>query len=214
MRAIRKQSEPKSLTEYRSSGNPNFVPDYDGYPNKGDLRKSLVEEQGGICCYCMQRIHPREESMKIEHWHSREGYPEEQLDYGNLLGACSGGRGQPPQLQHCDTRKANQDLSRNPANPKHRIGAFISFLADGSVQSADPVFNAQLTDVLNLNLERLKRNRKAALDAFKQTLEGRGALSKAELERKARAFSTQSNGYLPEYCEVVLYWLRKRSARP
>lgn len=52
MRNIQKKSEPKSLTQHRANTNS----DYDNYPQKQDLRDTLVGEQKGICCYCMQRI--------------------------------------------------------------------------------------------------------------------------------------------------------------
>jgi uncharacterized protein (TIGR02646 family) len=213
MRAIQKRAEPQSLTEHRASGNPNYVPDYEGYQQKDDLRNSLVEEQGAICCYCLQRIHPAADRMKIEHWHCQSSYPDEQLDYGNLLGACLGGQGKPPILQHCDTKKGDQELARNPATPAHQIESFIAFLSDGSIESSDAALNQQLATVLNLNLPLLKRNRKATLDAFQASLSGRGTLSKTELEREAAAWSATTNGRLKEYCQVVQYWLKKRIAR-
>jgi len=209
MKAIRKGAEPQSLTQHRASNHA----DYDNYVQKDELRASLVAEQGAICCYCLRRIHPTADAMKIEHWHCQTRYANEQLDYGNLLGACLGGQGTPPNFQHCDTKKGDLDLARNPATPAHNIEAFIAFLVDGAIESSDPALNRQLASVLNLNLLMLKRNRKAALDAFQASLRGRGTLSKADLEREAAAWSTATNGRLKEYCQVVLYWLRKRIAR-
>ena len=116
MRAIQKGTEPTSLARHRSSSSGDYVADYDNYQHKDELRQSLVTEQGKICCYCMQRIEPTENGMKIEHWHSQRHYPTERLDYANLLGACLGGEGQPPNQQHCDTRKGESELSKNPAN--------------------------------------------------------------------------------------------------
>lgn len=99
MKAITKGDEPRSLTQHRC----NTHSDYDNYADKDGLRKALVAEQGGICCYCMQRIHPTAGSMKIEHWHCQENYSAEQLNYRNLLGACMGNEGEPRKEQHCDT---------------------------------------------------------------------------------------------------------------
>ena len=69
MRAIQKTAEPMSLTQHRA--NTNAV--YDNYQEKDDLRESLSAEQGAICCYCLQRIRPTLDGMKIEHWHSQYG---------------------------------------------------------------------------------------------------------------------------------------------
>lgn len=209
MRRIVKQQEPRSLAQHRA----NAHADYDNYQHKDELRDCLVTEQGAICCYCLRRIHPSGDGMKIEHWHCQTNYADEQLDYGNLLGACLGGQGEPPHLQHCDTKKGDLDLARNPATPVHNIEAFISFLADGSIESSDDELNGQLKSVLNLNVAWLKRNRKAALDSLKDSLVGRGTLTRAELEREIAAWSSTTEGRLKEYCQVVLYWLRKRLAR-
>jgi uncharacterized protein (TIGR02646 family) len=106
MKKIIKQSEPRSLVEHRSQANAN----YDNYPEKDDLRKSLLKEQGYICCYCMSRI--KLDEMKIEHWQPQTKYISRQLDYKNLLGACMGNQGARPQNQHCDTRKGDSEITR------------------------------------------------------------------------------------------------------
>jgi uncharacterized protein (TIGR02646 family) len=127
MRTIEKGAEPRSLTEHRSAA----YADYNNYQDKDTLRRSLVSEQVGLCCYCLSRIRPAMDAMKVEHWHCIDHSPAEQLDYTNLLGACMGSEGQPWKRQHCDTRKGNDDLSKNPANPAHRVEQSLHFLADG-----------------------------------------------------------------------------------
>lgn len=146
--------------------------------------------------------------MKIEHWHSQSPskYPEEQLDYTNLLGACKGNEGQPRAKQHCDSRKADQHLSRNPANPAHAVEDFIRFEFDGSIASTGPIFDTEPNAVLNLNLAFLKNNRKVTLDAFKVLLGKDG-----RLERHLQKWNGElDSGALQPYCQVVVYWLRKR----
>jgi len=208
MRAIVKGVEPTSLAEYRCTLHANYA----GYRDKDILRTSLVTEQRGLCCYCLSRIPGS--GMKIEHWHSQDGYPTEQLDYTNLLGACLGNEGQPGKQQHCDTRKGDRDLSRNPANPMHHVEELIQFEAGGRIVSNDPAFNAELNDVLNLNEAFLMNNRKAMLEAFKATLVKRGNLPRPTLERWVREWSGESHtGQLQPFCQVVVYWLRKRLAR-
>jgi hypothetical protein len=61
MRNIQKTPEPTSLTQHRCNTNT----DYDNYAEKNELRESLVNEQRGICCYCMQRIQPDSDKMQI-----------------------------------------------------------------------------------------------------------------------------------------------------
>lgn len=210
MRRIVKGPEPASLTQHRQTAHAN----YDNYLDKSILRQHLASEQRGICCYCMGRIRPDAQAMRIEHWHSQDHYPDEQLDYANLLGACLGNKGQRRTSQHCDTRKGEQDLSRNPANPTHNVESLIRFQGDGTVSSDNPVFNSELNEVLNLNEGRLRNNRKAVLDAFHTTLRKWGSLQRHTLENLLADWNGNSgNGDLREYCQIVVYWLRKRLAR-
>jgi uncharacterized protein (TIGR02646 family) len=208
MRNIQKKSEPKSLTQHRANTNS----DYDNYPQKQDLRDILVGEQKGICCYCMQRIKAESTKMKIEHWQCQDRYPHQQLDYNNLLGACLGGEGQEPERQHCDTKKGNRDLLYNPANRFDDVESKLRFLRDGQIESDDPQFNQEINDVLNLNENRLVRNRKAALDAFQQGFMGKNP-TKAGIEKALREWNGENGEVLQPFCQVVVYYLRKKLKR-
>ncbi|MGO9261780.1 MAG: retron system putative HNH endonuclease [Bryobacteraceae bacterium] len=212
MRAIRKGVEPKSLVEHRVTPGA----DYEGYRDKDVLRASLVREQRGICCYCLSRIRAEWAAMKIEHWHSQANYPAEQLDYSNLLAACLGGKGSRREGQHCDTRKGDRDLSRNPANPMHRIEEFIRFPGGGRVESTDPAFETEINEVLNLNQAYLVKQRKRVLDGFTEALrKWDGPLPRGVLEKHVREWNGElGSGELKPFCQVVVYYLRKRLARP
>jgi uncharacterized protein (TIGR02646 family) len=208
MRPITKGPEPASLATHRCTARA----DYENYPDKEPLRVALVAEQRGLCGYCMSRIHAS--AMTIAHWHSQTLHPEEQLDYGNLLGACLGNQGQPKSLQHCDTCQGNRDLSRNPANRAHRVAEVIRYAGDGRITSPDLVFDKELNEVLNLNVAFLRNNRKATLEGFQAALRKRGPLSRHTLERWLGDWNGDSHAHeLPPYSQVVVYWLRKRLAR-
>jgi uncharacterized protein (TIGR02646 family) len=211
MRVITKGAEPASLTAHRLTPHSN----YENYANKAALRHSLVTEQRGICCYCMGRIRNGRDTMKIEHWRCQAGHPAEQLNYRNLLGVCLGGNGQPAHLQHCDTRKGDRDLQWNPADPAHHIETRVRYELDGSIRSDDAGFNAELGDVLNLNLPRLKNNRKGVLDAvldwWRSEKRG-GPVPRARFERE-RDRRVVGNGELEPFCQVAIWWLQQRLAR-
>jgi uncharacterized protein (TIGR02646 family) len=210
MRAIHKGIEPASLAQHRNSPHA----DYDNYDDKDTLRASLVAEQRGLCCYCLSQIRADGQAMKIAHWHSQDEHPTEQLDYRNLLGACKGNEGQPRKSQHCDTRQGNRDLSRNPANPMHRVENLIRYEGDGRIVSDNQGFDAELNEVLNLNAASLLNQRKATLDAFVGALPRRGPLRRNALERRLQQWNGESHsGALEPFCMVVAYWLRKRLAR-
>lgn len=205
MRTIVKGPEPPDLRAHRETAHG----DYDNYRGKDGLREALVAEQRGLCCYCMGRIRATRDGMKIEHWRSRTRYPKKQLDYANLLGACLGGEGGRPKDQHCDTRKADSDLLWNPADPEARI----RYGRDGSVRADDGKFNKQLDSVLNLNLPRLKNNRKSVLNAMLDWWSPRRkGMSKSRLEREVRR-RTGGDGPLEPYVGVAVWWLERGIAK-
>jgi len=138
VRSIRKGTEPRSLVEHRASAHSS----YDNFADKDTLRALLLAEQGGLCCYCLSRI--TADKMKIEHWHSQRHNEIEQLDYSNLLAACVGNEGRPWKEQHCDTRKGDRTLSRNPADPSHRVDDLVRFPGDGRIISDDVDFDKEL----------------------------------------------------------------------
>ena len=213
MRGIAKGAEPRSLTVHRRTPHCS----YDNYEDKDALRHALVTEQGGICCYCMGRIHNGPLTMKIEHWRSQYNYPDEQLNYRNLLGACLGGQGRPKHHQHCDTKKADKDVEFNPAEPAHRIETRISYQVDGSICSDHAVFDDQLNIDLNLNLPALKNNRKAILDAVLDWWKAEkrrihGPVPRHRLIEKRDRYRNNV-GQLQPYCQVAVWWLEQRLAR-
>jgi uncharacterized protein (TIGR02646 family) len=205
MRNIQKKTEPTSLTQHRCNTNT----DYDNYAEKDDLRASRVSEQRGICCYCMKRIRPDSTNMKIEHWQSQDRYPQRQLEYNNLLGACPGGEGQNKDKQHCDTKKGNRDLTFNPANPSHNVEGKIRFLGDGTVKSDDTQFDTEIKEVLNLNEGALVRTRKGVLEAFRKGLIQKQP-SDADIRKELSKWNGDNGGELEPFCQVVVYYLRKK----
>lgn len=135
--------------------------------------------------------------MKIEHWRCRANYPAKELDYRNLLASCRGGEGLPRQHQHCDTGKADDDLRWNPADPHRRVEDRIGYGIDGAIRSDDPPFDAQMNEVLNLNLARIKRNREASLHAVARGIRGRS--------RTGGAWRGKSTVVLPRRSWLLTY---------
>jgi uncharacterized protein (TIGR02646 family) len=210
MRNITKGREPASLTEHRQT---SFA-DYDNYRDKDALRTGLVSEQRGICCYCMQQIHPVEGSMKIEHWHSQQDFSGEQLTYSNLLASCMGGDGQPEAVKHCDTAKGNRVLSRNPADPDHHVEELIHYWSNGRIASTNATLDAELNNVLNLNVSLLCNGRLSVLRALQKALRMRGTFTKRQWERLLEEWSgTSHTNNLRPFCGVIVYWIRKKLTR-
>lgn len=214
MRTIKKEREPQLLETYRQTGGSTF----DNLPAnvKREIQKQLLWEQRGLCCYCQSRIRATWDGMKVEHWQSQSSnkYPERQLDYSNMLGACAGGQkhGQKssPEQHHCDTLKGDSDLYFSVCDPAHPIERQVRFLGDGKISSDDAAINNAINAVLNLNLPRLVSNRKAVLAAFQQRLQNGRRVDPA---RELTKWDGTEPGELPEFAQVVVYWLKKKQAR-
>jgi len=211
MRNISKGHEPVSLVQHRCQSDAT----YNNLPaiTKDELRRQLLKEQGYLCCYCMSRI--SEQDSRIEHWHSRASHQDKQLDYGNLLAACCGNRGNPPEDQYCDVRKGDQDILYNPAHADHDVQSKIKYLGNGIIKSTDVMFDKQLDEVLNLNFSRLRANRSAVMQGVKDALAQRGGQATGGQLRKdiQRWKASNSDGELKEYCQVAIYFLNKRLQR-
>lgn len=205
MRTIQKGLEPATLTHHRKQPHAN----YDNYTDKTALRQALVTEQRGLCCYCQSRIRATPEGMKIEHWQCQANYPARQIDFSNLHGACLGGNGRSEREQHCDTCKGNNDLCFSVCDTAHPIERQIRFLGDGKISANDAAIDEALNVVLNLNLPRLMSNRKAVLAAFQQRLQNGRPFDPA---RELPKWDGSALGDLPEFAQVVVYWLRKKQA--
>jgi uncharacterized protein (TIGR02646 family) len=215
MRYIRKGAEPQGLVQYRLTEGAT----YGSLPQevKDELREQLAREQGYLCCYCMQRIRPAPDGMKIEHW-AAQTHPatsHRQLEWKNLLGACKGGEGSPQRDQHCDTRKGDTPITVNPT--EERCERLLRFLADGTIESDERSIHDNLNQTLNLNQALLKNNRKATLTAFLDAMARKHSgttWSAAALEKElADLQQPNAGGMLLPYCQVPIYWLRKRMGR-
>lgn len=179
---------------------------------RSQLKQSLLREQGFTCCYCMSRID--ESTMRVEHWHPKSQYPDEQLDYRNLLAACHGNEGGGPDHEHCDVKKGDQILTYNPADPNVDVESKLRYTNYGEVRAikGETALQDQLgVHVLNLNCERLVIDRrsamKGALSALKTIPPG---LIRAQI---ARWENKDSAGRLPPYSGAVLYALRRLEKR-
>lgn len=215
MRQISKGPEPAKLKQYRlASDNSSYAGLADIPGAMQELRESLVQEQRGLCCYCMRRISNGPLLMKVEHWRSQSRHEGEQLRYANLLGACLGGQDRVDSAKHCDTHKKDRDLRFSPANPNHQIEKRIRYELDGKIRSDDHEFDDQLDEVLNLNLKVHQNSRKAMLDAVqewwrweKNRLHNR--VPKEVIQRKRDEYAG-GNGLLRPYCQVAIWVLEQR----
>ena len=211
LKQIIKTKEPKSLTTYRAGISKKDLANlekFDDSPSivKDDLRSKLLEEQGYICCYCMERIGFRK--SKIEHFKPRSLFRSEQLDYFNLFVACHGGEGQNKNEQHCDTKKANNLL--NNIKLLKNIESDIAYKKDGCIFSKNTAIEKELNDVLNLNYINLKKNRADVLYQVLLELE-KNNWTTSNLKTNLRKYQTEnSKGKYRPFSQMIVYFLTKK----
>ncbi|MGI6501668.1 MAG: hypothetical protein ACOX1S_12520 [Anaerostipes sp.] len=209
---IEKKSEPTSLRLQRETPGADF-----DSLDKRSLRKSLLEEQGYLCAYCMKRIR-EDKSVKIEHYHARNS--ENQMDYENLLAVCTGNqtlRDDKGKVQRdrftCDSCKGEKELHINPQS-KYDMKT-IKYTNSGFIQSSREDFQNDIDYILNLNdvHGHLIRNREHALKPIISRLhklrKGQDAMP---ILRKLEKYCNEKDecGKLPEYAGIMRWYVAKQ----
>ncbi len=135
-----------------------------------ELRKSLCEEQHGLCAYCMRKIVPQkqdknDEEVRVEHYVPLSKNKDLALDYSNFLGVCYGGNKDiriegVSFIACCDAYRGERDLTISPWE-KRQMEA-IAYRRDGFMfvktnMGLDPELVEQMqrdiNEVLHLNGE-------------------------------------------------------------
>lgn len=201
MRTIYKRKEPGVLVEARLSGATFGALDA---TTKRELREQLVEEQRGLCCYCMAQIRP--DTCRIEHFRPQSSFPTEGLAYRNLLAACHGNEGAGPASHHCDVRKGSRSIQFDPRHPSTHADS-IRYGANGAIVVTDEVHQRELDDVLGLNLPLLQSNRKRAVEVVVRELTNR-KWDLSRVRKQLARYDDPSSRELPPYAGAVAQKLR------
>ncbi len=165
MKHIIKNKEPHNFTEWKNSG----IRKYSKLKNplKKEVKNSLIEEQGGICCYCESSIINKD--SHIEHFIPQSHLECNDLDYQNLFCSCQNQlkKGSP---KHCGMSKDNsyeEELLISPLDKS--CESKFEYDMNGNIYPINDDNSAIYTiDCLKLNL--LKRKRKAVIDGIFETL--------------------------------------------
>lgn len=176
---------------------------------KDEIKKILIDEQHCRCAYCMCRIDL--ESTSIEHYIPQSVDSTVSLDYGNMLAVCNITKDKPRKHQTCDAHRGDAFLHINPL--KQNDIDTIRYTHSGTIFSVNDNYNRDIDDTLNLNEERLKNNRKAAL----QSLVNRSNKSKDKEWSKDKIKRFLAKLYSPDndtqYAGFLIYMLEKRLKR-
>ena len=222
---ITKSDEWKNADAENTSLLRSFFDQLDKQP----IRDALVREQHGLCAYCMKRIEPNEK-MNIEHYNPVKGYKEKVLNYGNMLGCCSGGSKEDAEhkVLCCDAAKKSTPITIDPRD--RTMMDRIRYRRDGwiHIYPEDEKLQNDIDNVLKLNGElnkdgSLKRDtsthivmgRRQAYRKFVVLMEALSKKYKGNEPRiqscvKKMIFEIEEKEQYPEFAGVTLYFLKRR----
>lgn len=182
---------------------------------------------GGPTVPAADRRAPERGGMSIEHWVPRSGYAasldraastdaeraacgKQTLSWSNLLGVCVGRSVVSTNKtdDHCDAARGQKALKLHPCEVPGLAERFRYNTASGEIlaaQASDADANNDI-DALNLNVSRLKENRRQAIAAIQRRLQGDSTpKSLQRLWREATAANP-----LPPFAPAVAWYLAKK----
>jgi uncharacterized protein (TIGR02646 family) len=204
---IRKNQEPLSiLTSLNVSTYKELNNSEEGKKARADLRKTLSQEQGYICCYCC-RILDSDDSH-IEHLRPQKPYDHLSLEYNNLLVSCQG-KLPNNEPRHCGMAKDawfDEDLMVSPLSKD--CEEFFEYSLAGEIlptKDANRGKAAQETiDRLQLNIPKLQAMRQAEITPLFDV-----ELSTDEVLKLIESFATTDDeGYYQPFGSALIHLLK------
>lgn len=204
MKHIVKQSEPPVFSEWKAMASDDWKPDYDDNFSgsvKRVVKKSLMAEQGYICCYCERRLTGND--SHIEHFKPQSDPDVDSLDYSNMLCSCQNRlkKGEP---RHCGNLKGDW------FDEKHLISPFNSsceqrfiYTANGGIRPGNEDDKAAFTTMKNLGLDipKLTDLRAKAIEPFLEA-----DLTSDELKAFVTGYLQMTEeGMFGEFYTTILY---------
>lgn len=170
MRKIYKREEPAEFADWKGA-HPNVTySDLSSTRGEGTgqvkkiLRKALLDEQHGLCCYCECKISG--EDFHIEHFKPKGiGYfPELQLEYSNLHASCKA-QAVGHENDTCGHKKKEQYDPLLISPLAEDCSTHFEYNMRGEIKGIDDA-GLITVNMLNLDSVLLNRSRKELLDYF------------------------------------------------
>lgn len=216
----KRPKDPKQQEGYGSTLRSYF----DQLPKK-EIRETLLEEQRGLCAYCMRRLLSPDD-VKIEHWFPLSEARDTAIDYQNFLGSCDGiySENQQP-CSCCDKKKSGTIIKIDPRQQwmmdciQYESNGTISFAAPDNMDSdTRKQIDRDINETLCLNgvASELTLARKRVYKACINQLRGlqeKKRCSVANVEKIVQKLENMPQ--YPEYVGVMLFyykrWLNNRT---
>ena len=208
MKHIQKGKEPEFFRKWKEGESQDWNPDWAAFDGTGEVKRNLmehlIEEQGGICCYCNREL--RDNDFHIEHFRPKERnrYPELALDYDNLLISCQR-QLQSREPRHCGMKKDNWFEEGVMVSPLDQdCETRFEYLEDGRIRATNNDHGAcETINRLGLDIDKLRELRKAAFEAALEDIDTLGTNELRDLINVYRQRSPVTNGFQP-FCVAII----------
>ena len=179
-------------------------------PHFWDLKRQMMDEQGGICCYCGLKIKfDTDRKATVEHLKPKGIYRELVGEYKNLLLCCSLTQDEKEDInndtvtdndvKHCDDTKGDEQLNYTPLQAD--CSMHFSYDITGHIIPTDPDSETDIR-TLNLDCPALVDRRKMAMNILFD--ESGTMLSDEELRLMSDSImQRQDDGTFREFCFVI-----------
>lgn len=158
MKQIVKDVVPDFFNKFVSQKQPKTWED--ASPVRKELRKHILQEHGNCCAYTEVRING-EENCHIDHYKTRNLFPEKTFEYENLLVSCNSEEYAAKYKDKQIRSKSDYDDLINPV--KESPSDYIEFAFTGDVLPLEYSKKGENTiSVFNLNEKSLLERRKTA----------------------------------------------------
>jgi uncharacterized protein (TIGR02646 family) len=204
MKYVKKSHSPAELEQWKTTGNDDWQPSYGGLNKeiKEVLHKSLLAEQGYVCCYCGGEV--TIEDSHIEHFYPQSEREELQLDYSNLHASCI----KSPKARtpiHCGHKKGNAfDVGRMISPQETGCEQRFFYTLDGNINIKNDGDEAAkyMSKILELSSVALKIRREKILRTY-FTPAFIAEVSIEELTKLASVARLPKDGKLPDLGHVL-----------
>lgn len=160
------------------------------------LRAYLVQEQKSICCYCCSSLKADASDAHNEHIRPRSSYPNDSMDYDNLVASCNNGN-------TCGAAKKDSYDSRLFVSPlQDDCEEHFVYLEDGRIKGITEQ-GRYTVDVLKLNQRSLVNQRKVLFNDSLTTAQCAGK------DVVRQCYLQEIDGVLPKYADMISYFYYK-----
>ena len=173
MRYIEKYTtEPEEFSRWKKQNKKANWSDFSGGSEYGEVKKQLIAEQLGMCCYCEVILSLSD--CHIEHLKPKSRYPQEKFAYGNLLASCNS-------KKSCGHKKGTWYRPEMVSPLDEDCEQRFKYTHDGKIVPFDKEDKSALETIeqLGLNCTILKDRRKSIILALESGGNGQAACLQA-----------------------------------